>query len=139
MQDIRKLARIQIISILLFIICKKWIRPFVLEGDYPSWLDITVLSLPNFFEGIIGVITLTYIGLYVNYRWIPEKGKSSNNQIYFIALVIASIYVLTQEFKLHNLGGNNVYDPWDVLFSLIGLTIAYGIVLKLKPTISSNA
>lgn len=29
--------------------------------------------------------------------------------------------MLTQEFELHNLGGNNVYDPNDVAASIIGL------------------
>ena len=36
--------------------------------------------------------------------------------------------MLTQELKFHNLGGNNVYDPWDLLFSVAGLA-SMGIVL----------
>ena len=32
-------------------------------------------------------------------------------------------YVLSQELKLHNVGGNNVYDPNDVAASILGLVV----------------
>lgn len=134
MSDILKLARIQIFTIVLFAICKIWLRPFVLNRDFHVAFDITVLSLPNFFEGIVGVLSLTYIGLYVNSRFVQKVEKRIGEQrIYLLATLIAAIFVLTQEFKIHNLGGNNVYDPYDVLFSIIGLVVGWFIVLKLQP------
>lgn len=131
MKDILKLARIQIYIIILFVFGKGVLRPYLLEGDFPLFMDIFVLSLPNFFEGITGVLSLTFIGLYLNHRF--NKHRLSNLMIYLLAVILATVFVLTQEFKLHNLGGNNVYDPYDVLFSIVGLCIGYLIILKLKP------
>ena len=41
--------------------------------------------------------------------------------IHILAVVIASIYVISQELKFHNLGGNNVYDSYDLIASILGL------------------
>jgi hypothetical protein len=131
--DILKLARIQIVFIALFAFFK-FIRPSVLEGDYPEWVKIMLLSLPNFFEGIIGVLILTGIGLYLNIKIFNPNKQIRLKIIYLAALILAGIYVISQEFKLHNLGGNNVFDENDVIFSLVGLIIGYSIVLSVKPT-----
>ena len=131
MQDIRTLVRLQLTFVALFALGKHFLRPFVLERDSPTWADITVLSLPNFFEGVIGVITITALGLY----FLGSQGKDLKKEwVYFFALVVSAIYTLTQEFKLHNLGGNNVYDPYDVLFSLIGLVTGFLLLLWLRPS-----
>jgi hypothetical protein len=42
-----------------------------------------------------------------------------------MATLIAGTYVLAQEFKLHSVGGNNVYDFNDVLASILGLVVVY--------------
>lgn len=81
----------------------------------------------------MGTIVLTYIGLYINSKYVTKKFKE--NRVYLLATIGCAIYVITQEFKLHNLGGNNVFDINDVLFSIIGLVIAYLIVHFIKPTI----
>lgn len=94
-----------------------------------------MLSLPNFFEGIVGVITLTFIGLWLQHR---NKKKIKRNLIYILATITASIYVITQEFKLHNLGGNNVFDMYDVVFSIIGLFIGYLIIVYIQPEIKNT-
>ncbi len=133
MRDVLKLARIQIIAGVLFVIGKAWLRPFVLEGDFHISLDIIVLSLPNFFEGIVGILSLTYVGLYLNHRFVKAERKIKDKHLYLVATILASIFVLTQEFKIHNLGGNNVYDPYDVLFSIIGLFVGFWIVWKMQP------
>lgn len=52
-----------------------------------------------------------------------------------MAVILAGIYVITQELKVHNLGGNNVFDPNDVVFSCIGLLIGYMIIIRIKPQI----
>lgn len=133
MKDTLKLARIQILMAVLFILGKLWLRPFVLERDFHIALDILVLSLPNFFEGIVGVISLTYVGLYLNHRFVKSEKKLKDKHLYLIATLLAAAFVLTQEFKIHNLGGNNVFDPYDVLFSIIGLTLGFAIVWKINP------
>ena len=132
MRDILKLARVQIICIVLFFFGKAMIRPYVLKNDFPNYADIVVLSLPNFFEGVIGMMTVTMLGLYSSHAL---KISIRNKWIYFLALILASIYVITQELKIHNIGGNNVYDPNDVVFSIIGLLTGYGIILLIHPTI----
>ncbi len=129
MRDIRKIARIQIVIIIVFIIFKA-IRRTVLENNPPELFKLFLLSFPNFCEAIVGVLTLTMIGLYIN-----KKLKLQNDLIYLIASILAAIFVITQEVKIHNLGGNNIYDPNDVLFSIIGLTIGFVIVKRIKPNI----
>lgn len=130
MKDIVKLGRIQIIAIVLFIIGKKFLRPFVLEKGNSELLDTIVLSLPNFFEGVIGVLTITMLSLYLRRR-LNKKWKYQ--QIYVIAFVTSAIYTISQELKIHNLGGNNVYDPYDVLFTIFGLLLGYFLLLINRP------
>lgn len=135
MRDILKLARIQMLFIVLFAFFK-FIRPPVLKSNAFDWIKITLLSLPNFFEGVIGVLTLTAILLYLNYRFLTKKQQIKESFIYGAAVILAGIYVITQEFKIHNLGGENVYDKNDVIFSIIGLTVGYLIIVILKPRIN---
>ncbi len=135
MQGILKLARVQVFIIPLFFISKAWLRPYVLDRDFHPTLDIIVLSLPNFYEGIIGVLTISGIWFYINHKWISPGKHVDPKWIYFFSTVLAAIYVITQELKIHNLGGNNVYDPYDILFSIVGLVIGYIIVLKIQPQI----
>ena len=135
MKDIRTLARIQIGVVILFIVMKG-IRPSVLESDVPTIFKIFLLSFPNFCEAIVGVLTVTAIGLYLNNRLIKPARQIKKHTIYRLATIMAAIYVILQEFKFHNLGGNNVYDPMDVAFSIVGLTVGFGIIFWLKPSIS---
>ncbi len=135
MRAILKLARIQIAIIVLFVLLK-FVRPSVLEGNFPEWTKTMLLSLPNFFEGIIGVLMLTGIGLYLNHKLLGLKKQIKANLIYTFALIAAAIYVISQEYKVHNLGGNNVYDQNDVLFSVVGLGIGYVIVRITKPVVT---
>ena len=132
MNDILKLARIQIGIIVVFAFFK-FIRPSVLESNAPSIFKTILLSLPNFFEALVGICTLTAIGLYINSKMLPLERQLKHHLIYIIAVIITAIYVLTQEFKIHNLGGNNVFDINDVLFSGIGLLVGYIIILWIQP------
>ncbi|GAA0724756.1 hypothetical protein GCM10009430_29500 [Aquimarina litoralis] len=134
MTDLLKLARIQTILVFLFIILK-FIRPTVLNSSTYNWIKIVLLSLPNFFEAIIGTFLLTGIGLYINFRILPEKTKISIYKLYVLATILAGVYVITQELKIHNLGGNNVYDINDIIFSFIGLIVGYFMIRRIQPKI----
>jgi len=79
-------------------------------------------------------VLIIIVGLYLN-----QKTKFNNPTIYITATILASIYVITQEFKIHDLGGRNIYDPNDVVFSIIGLLVGLGIVFKISPEIKRNA
>ena len=137
MTDIMKLARVELIIIPIFIFFK-FIRPSVLKSESPEIFKIALLSLPNFFEAIIGTLTLTGIGLVVNDK-LNKKYQIRPRLIYILAVTLAGIYVSTQELKIHNLGGNNVYDVNDLIFSFIGLIIGYWIVFRIKPIIIDRA
>lgn len=131
MKDIMKLARVELIIIPIFIFFK-FIRPSVLKSASPEFFKLTLLSLPNFFEAIIGTLTLTGIGLIVNNK-LNKRHQIRPKFIYIIAVLLAMIYVSTQELKIHNLGGNNVFDKNDLIFSFIGLIVGYSIILWIKP------
>lgn len=133
MSDILKLVRLQILLLVVFIICKVT-RPSLLETGLHKIVKSIFLSLPNFFEGCIGVLLLSGILLYLKRQRILRIHLISDHLLYLFALLLAAIYVLTQEFKIHNIGGTNVFDINDVLFSIIGVVLGYSIVLYLKPT-----
>ena len=136
MRDILKIARIQIIVILVFAFFK-FIRSSVLKTDVPEIFKIFLLSFPNFCEAIVGVLTLTAIGLVLNQKL--RTGKRFNEKsIYAMAVFFTAVYVISQELKFHNLGGNNVYDPMDVIFSVIGLFAGFLIITFIKPVVTAE-
>lgn len=137
MEDVRKLVRIQILVVVLFIVGKSWLRPRVLEADAPAFLDVFVLSLPNFCEAVAGTLLVAAIALVVNRRWLADR--FGNMIIYVGATAASAVYVVLQELEIHDLGGRNVYDPWDVAYSVAGLAVAFGILLWLRPTVPSGA
>ncbi len=116
------------VGILVFFLNKFLLRPWVLENETSEFFKIIVLSIPNLIEAIIGTLILTGILLQLKYRFNKKVGYIKDRYIYLIAVSIALIYSVSQEFKFHNLGGNNVYDPFDVIASLIGLGITYGLI-----------
>ena len=123
MEDVRKMARWQLLTIVVFALAKA-IRPRVLESQAPELVKLFLLSFPNFCEAIVGILTLTMLGLYAN-----RMLKWPHNSIYIAAVVLAAIYVISQEFKTHDLGGNNIYDPNDVLFSVLGLLFSFILII----------
>ena len=133
-----KLASIQIGTTLIFVANKFLIRPFVLGNDLPELAQIIVLSFPNLCEAVVGTLVVTYIGLVLNNRFLQRGVRLKDVCIYFVATMLAGVYVILQEFKVHNLGGINVYDPYDVLFSIVGLIIAFLLLLRIKPSIDLN-
>lgn len=126
---IRWMARVQILVLLVFIPAKAF-RPRILAADAPKFVDIFFLSFPNFCEGIVGVVTLTALGSILRERWLP---KLRTRTIYFGAVSLAAVYVFTQELRIHNLGGNNIYDPYDMVASLAGLLFGLALLTWCKP------
>jgi len=129
----RKLLRINLLIIVSYFLMKFLVRPFVLDNDFPEVFQILVLSYPNFCEAVAGTIVLTFFGLWLRSSISKEKSKPKEKVIYLLCVSVAAVYVLLQEFKVHNLGGNNVYDSYDVLFSIIGLIVAYLLLIWIKP------
>ena len=116
------------IAILVFILNKFYVRPWVLENDLPEFFQIIVFSLPNLVEAIVGTLILTGILLLLRQHFSKTVGHIKDTCIYLIAVGIVAIYVISQEFKFHDLGGNNVYDVYDVIASIIGLSLTFGLI-----------
>ena len=109
------------VSILLFILNKLYLRPWVLENELSGFILLLVYSIPNLLEAIIGTLLLTGILFQLRQSYNEKIGNIKDINIRVLAVALATIYVISQELKLHNLGGNNVYDPYDLLASIAGL------------------
>ena len=115
-------------AILVFFLNKFLLRPWVLKNETSAFFQIIVLSIPNLIEAIVGTLLLTGILLQLKQHFYKKMGHIKNDYFYIVAVGIASVYSVSQEFKFHNLGGNNVYDPYDVIASIIGLVMTYGLI-----------
>ena len=116
------------VSFIIFILNKLYLRPWVIKNELSEFIQIIVFSIPNLIEAIIGTLILTGILLQVRQYFNEKTGHVKDTYIYLIAVCISSFYVISQEFKFHNLGGNNVYDPYDLIASIIGLIMTFGII-----------
>jgi len=118
-----------VLAILIFILNKLLIRPWILENKVSELLLITSFSLPNLMEAIVGTLILTGILLQARQYFNENFGSIKESHTYLVAVSIASIYVISQELKFHNLGGNNVFDYYDIIASIIGLISTYAMIL----------
>ena len=127
--QIKKYVRfVFVISFLIFIINKLYLRQWVLENNTSNIYLLLVNSIPNFAEAVIGTFLLTGILLQVRQYNRQRFGFIKDRTINILAVCLASIYVLSQELKFHNLGGSNVYDPNDIIASIIGLLLSFSII-----------
>jgi len=116
------------ISILIFVLNKLFIRNWILENDLPDFLQIVTYSIPNLIEAIIVTLILTGVLLQFRQHFNKKLGSIKTLYIHVISLSIAAVYVISQELKFHNLGGNNVYDFYDLLASFIGLIGTFWVI-----------
>lgn len=116
------------IAILIFILNKLYLRPWVLENDVPPLFLVATNSLPNLIEAIIGTLVLTGILLQARQYFNKKLGFIKVTYIHILAVGIAAVYVITQELKFHNFGGNNVFDRNDIVASVIGLIGTFGMI-----------
>jgi phosphatidylserine synthase len=86
------------------------------------------------FIGITRVLAISLI-LLVLFRQVLKKHKPTDNIVYILAFFMAGVYVLLQEFKIHNLGGNNVFNSTDVFFSILGLVVSIFLLYYIKPSL----
>jgi len=116
------------VSILLFILNKLYLRPWILENELSGFVLILTYSIPNLIEAIIGTLILTGILLQLRQSFNDKLGTIKDVNLRILAVVIATIYVISQELKFHNLGGNNVYDPYDLIASIMGLMGTFAVI-----------
>jgi hypothetical protein len=117
-------------AIFVFMLNKLYLRSWVLEMDLPELFKIFVLSVPNLVEAIVGTLLLTGILLQLRQNFNKKLGGLKDTFIYIIAVGVAGVYGISQEYKFHHIGGNNVFDFYDVIASIIGLMIAFGLIIK---------
>lgn len=120
-----------------YFIVKFIIRPLVAGNENLGFIDMVVFSYPNFCEAVVGVIFLTLLLLIAKGMLMIKNPNLviKEKWLYLTAVVIAGIYVILQEFKIHHLGGENIFDMNDVVFSILGLITIYVILLKIEPKI----
>ena len=116
------------VAIVLFFLNKLYFRPWILTNESSGLLLIVTYSIPNLIEAIIGTLILTGILLQTRQYFKERIGSIKDIYIHLMAVSIAAIYAISQELKFHNIGGNNVYDPYDLIASIIGLIGTFGII-----------
>jgi hypothetical protein len=116
------------VEILVFVLNKYDLKPWVLANDARDALAIFVFSIPNLVEAIVGTLIITGILFQTKDYFKARFGHIKDIYIHVLAVSMASIYVLMQELKFHNLGGNNIYDPYDVLASIVGLVFTFSMI-----------
>jgi len=108
---------------------KFMVRPWVIDQDKSDFLKIIVFSLPNFIEAIVGTFLITGIVSYLRIKnHFMRKWKDLF--IYLSASLMAGVYVILQELKIHNLGGRNTYDPNDLYASIIGILFVFMVLTQ---------
>lgn len=140
-QNIFYLVGILFVVIMAYFLVKFLMRPFVIKQEALDFLNVFVYSFPNFCEAVTGSIFITLLlivgnGLLTN---INAGYRINEKLLYFAAVIIAGAYVLLQEYNVHSLGGINVFDPNDALFSIIGLATAYSIINVVNPRLESDS
>ena len=129
--SIKKYVRyLFVIAILLFLLNKLYFRPWVVANESNGLLLIVTYSIPNLVEAIIGTLILTGILLQTRQYFKERIGSIRDIYIHVLALSLASFYVISQELEFHHIGGNNVYDPYDLIASIIGLSGTFVIIQK---------
>lgn len=117
--------RIMFAFFLAFIANKFLIRPVIIEHEIGEPWNTIVLSFPNFCEAIIGFLLLSNISIFIIRRSNEHfLFKPNYNFIYLGIIIFASSFVILEELKIHNLGGSNVYDKNDLIFSIAGIIIS---------------
>lgn len=112
-------------AFVLFVLNKLLVRPWITDMEIQGLVALLSYSIPNFIEAVMGTFILTGFLTYYGSSWFRNE-----TWLQLLGVTIAAIYVITQELKIHNLGGNNVYDPYDLVASITGLVFSLLIIRK---------
>ena len=117
-------------AFVVFVVNKLVVRPLLGSQVLPEPLMVLTYSVPNFCEAVMGLTIVSGLLLWARLRGFAVLRALGKTSIQWLAIAVASIYVLTQEVGLHSLGGNNVYDPNDIVASLLGLALTAALFLR---------
>lgn len=133
MRDLIKLGLIQVLVVVIFLLFR-WIRTVVHPTEPLTLFELFLLSFPNFCESVVGVLLLTCLGL-----WVNQYLQWNTKLVYGLAALFAGIIVLLHEIQPSFLGGANIYDPNDILFSVVGTLVGTLIVVRLQPNLPARS
>ncbi|MDW3192304.1 MAG: hypothetical protein R8G66_08065 [Cytophagales bacterium] len=100
-------------------------RPWIMEDEIQGFVATISYSVPNFIEAVMGTFIVTGFLTYYGWTWFRNM-----TVLQLIGVVLAGVYVITQELKIHNIGGNNVYDLNDLFASIFGLVFSFLLIRK---------
>lgn len=124
------LFRLYVGALGFFAVNKLIIRPVTSDASVPRWLEVLIYSSPNLVEAVVGMTTVAVLLLLARRRVGRGWSWASDSVIYGLSALLAGSYVLSQEFKLHDLGGRNVFDPLDAAASAVGVVAMWGLFLR---------
>ena len=115
---------------LAFLLNLHIVRPWVLENAVNGPVTVVVNSLPNLVEAIVGTITIAGFLLDIRQRVAGPRFYSDSTTVYAVATVIAGLFVILSEVNWIRFRGPNVYDPNDLVASVLGLFLIYFLLVR---------
>jgi len=131
--SLHKIIAVQLLTIAIFAVLKHLRQSLVQALPNPVF-EIFLYSFPNFAEGIVGFLIVAMMLTMVSWNFDALSRLLTFPLICCGAFLGAGTYVIAQEIGLHNLGGAQVYDPYDVAFSVAGLIVGLAVFVWLRPT-----
>ena len=117
-------------SIVLFLLHRHFVRGWVLQRCHVRLAIIIVNSFPNFIEAIFGTINVAAIAACIAIRRNgPAQYHESAASFNWISTITAA-FVVTQELNWFSVTRLNVYDPYDVVASILGLVLINRILVR---------
>lgn len=109
------------LSALAFLVNRHAVRPWVLHNVDEGLATVMVNSLPNLVEAIIGTIDIAIVIFLVVRANTWLRRRIGYMTMYVAATTIAGFFVISSELNWIRIRGPNVYDPNDIIASVIGL------------------
>jgi len=129
----RPLVIIPIVAILTFAILKQ-LRPDLAQAFPGVTFEVILYSFLNFAEGLVGFLCLAMLLTMASHEGGTASRLLTLPRVCVLAFLGAGSYVVSLEVGLHNPGGDQIYDLYDVYFSIAGVVTGLVAFLRQKPT-----
>ena len=111
------------VSAAAFLLNRHVIRPWVLETVEAGPAVVLVDSLPNLIEAVVGTVLVAGFLLTLRERSARSASQITESRLYLLASAMAGVFVVSQELNWFVLLRHNIYDPFDVTASILGLVV----------------
>lgn len=133
MNSFRPIIALQLLTIVVFAVLKH--SRATLAQAFPNEVfEIFLYSFPNFAEGVVGFLIVATLLTMATWRFDWIAALLPLRTLCTVAILAVGTYVISQELGLHHLGGAQVYDPYDIAFSVAGLVVGLLAFVRLRPT-----